>query len=217
MIRNGIILLLTLFSFNVTSQEESSQTANRVNSEKDTIRMYFFPDFVIVADNIAYLKKYNKTKYYVRRVYAYSQLASDMLLSFQDTLETISSNRKKKIYLNKANKMLKEEFGDEIKNMSITKGEYLMKLIYRETEMTTYEVIQLYRGSGKAIWFQALCKLNGQDLKRTYDPEGEDMLIEKVVKEIEEGELAYIKRPPKTETGKKAKRKRRKKKKKNKS
>ena len=211
MFKNGIILLFTLVSISISSQEEFNQTATSVVSDQDTLAMYFFPDFVIVADNKAYLKKYKRTKYYIQRVYAYSELASNMLILFNDTLQSIDSKRKKKAYLNRANRMLKEEFGDEIKNMSIPRGEYLMKLIYRETGMTTYEVIQLYRGSGKAMWFQALCKLNGQDLKRFYHPEGEDMMIEKIVKEIEDGKLTYIKRPPKTESGEKAKRKRRKK------
>ena len=196
-----LILILFLFCLGLNAQNETNQTATRVITVQDSLNMHLLPDFVVVADNNAYLKKYNRTKYFVRRVYAYSRLASDMLLSFQDTLESFDSKRKKRVYLNHANKLLKEEFGDEIKNMSITRGEYLMKLIYRDTEMTTYEIIQIYRGSGKAMWFQAICKLNGQDLKRSYDPEGEDMMIEKVVREIEEGKLAFIKRPPKTETG----------------
>jgi len=215
--KKDILILLLLFcSFQISSQEEWNQTANRNNNGDNILNGYFLPDFVVVADNYAYKVKYNKTKYYVRRIYAYSQLASDMLISFKDTLETISSKRKKKAYLNKANRMLKAEFGDEIKDMSITRGIYLMKLIYRETNMTTYEIIQMYRGSGTAFWFQTLCKLNGQDLKRSYDPLGEDMMIEKVVKEIEEGKYDYNKRPPKTETAKKAKSKRRNKRKRNK-
>ena len=54
-----------------------------------------------------------------------------------------------------------------------------MKLIYRNTGLTTYDIIKLYRGSGKAFWFQTLCLVNGQNLKKEYDPEGEDYLIEK--------------------------------------
>jgi len=217
MLKNGIILFLMFFYFPTFSQVELDHTASRINNGEDTLNGFFLPDFVVEADNFAYLKKYNKTKYFVRRVYAYSLIASDMLIAFNDTLETINSKRKKRIYLNKANKMLKNEFGDEIKNMSITRGEYLMKLLYRESGMTTYEIIQIYRGSGTAFWFQGLCKLNGQDLKRTYDPEGADMMIEKVVKELEEGKYAFHKRPAKTEVAKKAKKKRRNKKKKNKA
>ena len=79
-----------------------------------------------------------------------------------------------------------------------------MKLIYRNTGLTTYDIIKLYRGSGKAFWFQTLCLVNGQNLKKEYDPEGEDYLIEKAVSLIESGRMNYFKRVPHTESGKKA-------------
>ncbi len=207
-----IFIIFFLLSFIGYSQSNLEQVILKSENEQDSITDYIFPEFEISTDNEAYLKKYRKTKYFVRRVYAYSKIASDMLLSFQDTLEYIDSKKMKKRYLNRANKILKNEFGDEIKNMSVTKGEYLMKLIYRETGLTTYDIIKFYRGKGRAFWFQALCKVNGQDLKREYDPLKEDFLIEKVVNEIEKGQLSYIKRPPKTNAGKKSRRKRIKKK-----
>lgn len=207
-----IFIIFFLLSFIGYSQSNLEQVILKSENEQDSITDYIFPEFEISTDNEAYLKKYRKTKYFVRRVYAYSKIASDMLLSFQDTLEYIDSKKMKKRYLNRANKILKNEFGDEIKNMSVTKGEYLMKLIYRETGLTTYDIIKFYRGKGRAFWFQALCKVNGQDLKREYDPLKEDFLIEKVVNEIEKGQLSYINRPPKTNAGKKSRRKRIKKK-----
>ena len=100
--------------------------------------------------------------------------------------------------------MLKIEFGDEIKKMSINRGTHLMKLIYRNTGLTTYDIIKLYRGSGKAFWFQTLCLVNGQNLKKEYDPEGEDYLIEKAVSLIESGRMNYFKRVVNTESAKKA-------------
>ena len=68
-----------------------------------------------------------------------------MLEGFNDTLALLSSNRIKKRYLKRANKMLKNEFGDEIRKMSINRGTHLMKLIYRNTGLTTYDIIKLYR------------------------------------------------------------------------
>ena len=212
--RHVIYIVFIFGSFSLIAQKEQENIAKTNDSKIDTKNMFLLPDFEIVTDNNAYLKKYKNTKYYVTRVYAYSQIASDMLLAFQDTLLTIESKRKKRIYLKQANRKLKNEFGDEIKDMSITRGEYLMKLIYRETNMTTFEIIQMYRGSGKAVWFQALCRVNGQDLKRKYLPEEEDMMIEKVIREIEEDKIAYKKRSPKTEIAKKSKRNRKRKNKK---
>ena len=107
--------------------------------------------------------------------------------------------------------MLKKEFGEEIKDMSITRGTYLMKLIYRNTGLTAYDIIKKYRGSGTAFWFQALCTISGQDLKKEYDPDNEDFLINKAVRLIESGDMTYFKRVPLTKEARKALEKKRKK------
>ncbi len=164
----------------------------------------FLPDLEINASNAQYVKKWNRTKFYVKSVYDYSKIASAMLSSFEDTLSTIVGKRKKNKYLKRANKMLKEEFGNEIKNMSITRGTYLMKLIFKNTGLTAYDIVKTYRGSGTAFWFQALCVINGQDLKKTYDPENEDFLIDKAVRMIESGKMNYFKRVPLTKAARKA-------------
>ena len=173
--------------------------------EIDTVPLnLILPDHDVETSDHEFLKKWNKTKFYVRSVYDYSIIASSMLKSFNDTLVLLSNNRVKKRYLKRANKMLKNEFGDEIKKMSINRGTHLMKLIYRNTGLTTYDIIKLYRGSGKAFWFQTLCLVNGQNLKKEYDPEGEDYLIEKAVSLIESGRMNYFKRVANTESAKKA-------------
>lgn len=164
----------------------------------------FLPDLEINASNAQYVKKWNRTKFYVKSVYDYSKIASAMLSSFEDTLSTIIGKRNKNKYLKRANKMLKEEFGAEIKNMSITRGTYLMKLIYKNTGLTAYDIVKTYRGSGTAFWFQALCVVNGQDLKKTYDPDNEDFLIDKAVRMIESGKMNYFKRVPLTKAARKA-------------
>ena len=153
----------------------------------DTVPLnLILPDHQVHSSDKEFLKKWKKTKYYVRSVYDYSKIASSMLEAFNDTLALLSNNRIKKRYLKRANKMLKNEFGDEIKKMSVNRGTHLMKLIYRNTGLTTYDIIKLYRGSVKFL-FQTLCLVNGQNLKKEYDPEGEDYLIEKAVSLIESG------------------------------
>ena len=89
------------------------------------------PDHQVHTSNKEFLKK-DKTKFYVRSVYDYSKIASSMLEAFNDTLALLSNNRVKKRYLKERIKCL-NEFGDEIKKMSINRGTHLMKLIYRNT------------------------------------------------------------------------------------
>ena len=198
----GLYIFLLLSNLILYAQNEKQ---NFNMSPVDTVPLnLILPDHQVYTSDNEFLKKWNKTKFYVRSVYDYSKIASSMLEGFNDTLDLLSNNRIKKRYLKRANKMLKNEFGDEIKKMSINRGTHLMKLIYRNTGLTTYDIIKLYRGSGKAFWFQTLCLVNGQNLKKEYDPEGEDYLIEKAVSLIESGKMNYFKRVPHTESGKKA-------------
>ena len=198
----GLFIFLTFSNLILYAQNEKQ---NFSISPVDTIPLnLILPDHQVYTSDNEFLKKWNKTKFYVRSLYDYAKIASSMLEGFNDTLALLSNNRIKKRYLKRANKMLKNEFGDEIRKMSINRGTHLMKLIYRNTGLTTYDIIKLYRGSGKAFWFQTLCLVNGQNLKKEYDPEGEDYLIEKAVSLIESGRMNYFKRVPHTESGKKA-------------
>lgn len=198
----GLYIFLSFSNLILYAQNEKQ---NFSISPVDSVPLnLILPDHQVYTSDNEFLKKWNKTKFYVRSVYDYAKIASSMLEGFNDTLALLSSNRIKKRYLKRANKMLKNEFGDEIRKMSINRGTHLMKLIYRNTGLTTYDIIKLYRGSGKAFWFQTLCLVNGQNLKKEYDPEGEDYLIEKAVSLIESGRMNYFKRVPHTESGKKA-------------
>ena len=198
----GLFIFLSISNLILYAQNEKQ---NFSISPVDSVPLnLILPDHQVHTSDNEFLKKWNKTKFYVRSVYDYAKIASSMLEGFNDTLALLSNNRIKKRYLKRANKMLKNEFGDEIRKMSINRGTHLMKLIYRNTGLTTYDIIKLYRGSGKAFWFQTLCLVNGQNLKKEYDPEGEDYLIEKAVSLIESGRMNYFKRVPHTESGKKA-------------
>ena len=207
--RFSIVLFLLINGFVFYSQNNG----NSLDIDEKDFELYknFLPDIEINASNAEYVRKWNRTKFYVKSVYDYSVISSAMLSAFEDTLSTISKQRNKSKYLKKANKMLKKEFGEEIKDMSITRGTYLMKLIYRNTGLTAYDIIKKYRGSGTAFWFQALCTISGQDLKKEYDPDNEDFLINKAVRLIESGDMTYFKRVPLTKEARKALEKKRKK------
>tara|TARA_B110000977_G_scaffold13247_2_gene16783 strand:+ start:3913 stop:4548 length:636 start_codon:yes stop_codon:yes gene_type:complete len=206
-----IVLIFFLFNLNLSSQ-------NLGLENKDSVLFgQYLPDLEITASSADFVKKWNRTKFYVKSVYDYAKICSAMFISFEDSLAQISGKYSKKKYLSNCNKILKKEFGNEIKEMSVKRGVYLMKMIYRQTGLTTYEIVQKYRGGGTAFWFQALCLVNGQDLKREYDPENEDLLMERAIRLIDSGKMTYYKRVPLTDEARKALKKNRKEKRRNKS
>jgi len=76
-----------------------------------------------------------------------------------------------------------------MRRLTFTQGKILIKLIDRETSNTSYELIRQYRGKISAIFWQGIARIFGANLKSTYDPRGDDYLIEHIVREIEAGRL----------------------------
>jgi hypothetical protein len=86
--------------------------------------------------------------------------------------------------------------------MSITRGMYLMKIIHKETGLTTFDIIKTYQNGLKAMWWQSVVAVFGTSLKYTYDPSGEDAMLALVLNDIENGKLKPIPRVPKTDVAK---------------
>ena len=76
-----------------------------------------------------------------------------------------------------------------MKNLTVTQGRILIKLIDRETTLTSYEVVKELRGSFQAVFWQAIARIFGSNLKTEFDPEGEDKTLNEIMIMIEKGEL----------------------------
>jgi hypothetical protein len=94
---------------------------------------------------------------------------------------------------------IKAEFSEELKSLTQSQGRLLIKLIDRETGRTSYDLVKQLRGSFEAWLWQGVAQLFGNDLKDDYDPNGDDALVESIVRRIENGELACTPRPPRME------------------
>jgi len=100
---------------------------------------------------------------------------------------TLESEREKRKYINRVEEELKEEFEDDLGNMTYTQGRLLIKLIDRETGETTYKWIKELRGSFSAFFWQAIARIFGSDLKTEFDKSGEDRVIDEILIRIEMG------------------------------
>lgn len=132
---------------------------------------------------------WDRLKYNVKKVYPYAILASVKLKEYDRVLATIPNERDKKAYTKLAEKQLKDEFGDELKNLSVTQGRLLIKLIDRETGKTTYDVVKCMRGSFSATMWQGVALVFNSSLKSDYDALGDERNIEMAIKMIEDGQF----------------------------
>ena len=104
-------------------------------------------------------------------------------------LEKMPNERMKKAYIRVCEKDLKNEFEDELKDLSINQGRILMKLIDRETGKTTYQIVKEMRGGFEAVMWQAVARIFGNNMKSEYDASTEDIMIERAVKLVESGQF----------------------------
>jgi hypothetical protein len=133
--------------------------------------------------------RYQRLIYNLKKVYPYAQVVKARLSAINEELEKIPDEKDKKKYLRQVEKDVFGEYEDDVRDMTITQGRLLIKLIDRETLNTSYELIRQYRGTFSAAFWQSVARIFGSNLKAEYDPYGEDSIIEIIIHEIESGNL----------------------------
>ncbi len=169
----------------------------------DTMPLYELADVVIEAKLTGAAKRQaaraDRLTRNVQRVFPYAVTTAKLLDQYDNDLAGIQRERDKELYLKLAEAEMKAEFSEELKGLTQSQGRLLIKLIDRETGRTSYDLVKQLRGSFEAWLWQGVAQLFGNDLKADYDPNGDDALVESIVRRIENGELACTPRPPRTE------------------
>jgi hypothetical protein len=135
------------------------------------------------------LMRYERLVYNVIRVYPYAKLAAVKLTEYKKKLESIPNDKDRKKFMKQAEKELEAQFGEQIKDLSFNQGKILIKLIYRQTGNSTFDIVRELRGSFNAFVWQTVARIFGYDLKTEYDPVGDDKAIERVVQMIDSGTI----------------------------
>ncbi|TDS15324.1 uncharacterized protein DUF4294 [Maribacter caenipelagi] len=129
-----------------------------------------------------------KLRYYILRrktqkVYPYAKMAAERLVELNDSLADMKNNRKRKKYTKKVQKFIEEEFSEELKKLTRTEGQILVKLIYRQTGTTAFDLVKDLRNGWRAFWYNTTAKLFSISIKEEFHPDliEEDYLIEDIL------------------------------------
>ena len=116
-------------------------------------------------------------------MYPYAKLAAERLVELNDSLQYIKKKRHKKRYTKKVQKYIEGEFSDELKKLTRTEGQILVKLIHRQTGSTSFDLVKNLRSGWRAFWYQTTAKAFKINLKREFRPAEvhEDYLIEDIL------------------------------------
>lgn len=173
------------------SKYPASQIKKLPQSAGDTIYEITTYACVISADRVykneKERQKIDKMKRDVKKAYPYAILAKAKLSEYETRLAALKTESEKKKYAEKAEKEIVDQFEADIRNMTLSQGKILMKLIDRETGSDSYELIKKYRGGFSALMWQGVARIFGANLKTDYDEAGDDKEIEHIVDLIDLG------------------------------
>lgn len=143
---------------------------------------------VIVFKRLKFDNKEDRRRYLIlrrktRKVFPYAKLAADRLVELNSRLDSIEGKRARKKYTKIIHKYLEGEFSAELKKLTRTEGQILIKLIHRQTGETAFELIKRLRSGWRAFWYNTTASAFDISLKREFNPvnEEEDFLIEDIL------------------------------------
>lgn len=186
-----IILFFVIGNAWSQTVEPSSDTINYEYFiiEGDTVaREMIDLDEVLILGKLKFKSDIDRRKYLIlrrktRKVYPYAKLASERLLELQSRLDQIKSKRDRKKYTKVVQNYIEDQFSAELKKLTRTEGQILVKLIHRQTGVTAYSLIKDLKSGWRAFWYNSTASLFDISLKEEYQPESvqEDYLIEDIL------------------------------------
>jgi hypothetical protein len=143
---------------------------------------------VLLLPNLKFVDRDARVRYIILRrktlkVYPYAKLAAERLEALQERLDGLKRKRDKKRYAKIIQKYIENEFSAELKKLTKTEGQILVKLIHRQTGKTTFDLIKELRSGWRAFWFNSTANWFDISLKREFSPidDEEDYLIEDIL------------------------------------
>ncbi len=138
--------------------------------------IYGYRIFKTPADQVAF----NRLKYNVMKVMPYALYAKRRYEQLEQEVASTEDKKEQKKFVKQCDKEIKDMFNREIKELTITQGQILTKLIDRELGRTTYDIVKETKGGITAFLYQSVARVIGHNLKSTYDPQ-QDRDIESII------------------------------------
>lgn len=192
------IIHLLLVSFFVTvTVDAQQQIVPAIIVNGDTIPHIQLQEVIVKGKasgkSKAWYRRYDQRRarleYNVKKVYPYAQMAARKIAEIEDKLKRVKQDSERKVILKQEYAGLMKTFKEPLKKLSITQGRILIRLIYRETNNTSFTHIREYKGRINAYFWQSIALLFGNNLKSEYDPYGDDYEIEEIIEKIKRGEI----------------------------
>lgn len=154
---------------------------------------YLMPELPVYAPirfkNEKQRAKYNKLIQNVKRTLPIAQRVRSIIGETYQVLEQLPDEKSKSAHISAVEKSIKEQFTPEMKKLTYAQGKLLIKLVDRECKQSSYEIVKAFFGPTKATFYQMFAWTFRSSLKKEYRPDDDDKMVERVVRQIETGQL----------------------------
>ena len=192
-----LTFVLSLIAVRLDAQEQTT-----------TINGFLVPACIYQGDTIASLRlptlyvfkprvfknkrkqqEYNRLVRNVKKTLPIAKEVNRAIIETYEFLQTLPDEKAREKHLSLVEKGVKEQYTPRLKKLTFSQGKLLIKLIDRESNSSSYELVKAFLGPFKAGFYQAFAAIFGSSLKKEYHPEDEDALIEQIVLQVESGQL----------------------------
>ena len=212
----NIILLVVLLAFSAMSAWAQDNGSRRVNLEDREVDMDT-PTLVPMVkvgkvlhdgDSIQYVElntlyvypqpvfadarqrqAYNRLVANIKKVLPIAKEVNAIIIETYEFLQTLPNKKAKDEHMQRVERSIRKEYTPRMKKLTYSQGKLLIKLVYRECNSSSYQLIQAFLGTIRAGFYQAFAALFGASLTKKYDAEGVDKYTERIVRQVEAGQL----------------------------
>lgn len=149
--------------------------------------VYVYPPKVF--KNPKQRQKYNRLVYNVKKVLPIAKEVNHIIIETYEYLQTLPNKKAKDEHMKLVEANIKKTYTPRMKRLTLTQGKLLIKLVYRECNSSSYQLVKAFLGPIRAGFYQAFAWTFGASLTKKYDPEGDDKETERVVLLVESGQL----------------------------
>ena len=155
-------------------------------------RVDFYP--LRVYPPLTFKSRRSERAYYklvrdVKRTLPLARMINQILIETYEYMQTLPEGKAREEHIKRVEKGLKEQYTPMMKKLTFSQGKLLIKLVDRECNQTSYELVKAFVGPFRAGFYQTFASMFGASLKKEYDPDADDALTERVILMVESGQL----------------------------
>ena len=203
------VILLFTACMTVAAQDDVTSDDNEVGSDSPAfVPMVKVGKALVDNDSIQYVElntlyvypkltfkdekqrqAYNRLVANIKKVLPIAKEVNSIIVETYEYLQTLPDKKSKDEHMKRVEKGIRKEYTPRMKKLTYSQGKLLIKLVYRECNSSSYQLIQAFLGPIRAGFYQAFASLFGASLTKKYDPEGVDRYTERIVRQVEAGQI----------------------------